>query len=582
MGRAPISPCLHCTQGEGFVVYSLGVAAFLVSLGLGLGLIPIAKRLGIRFGIVDKPSQRKVHKLPMPRVGGVAMMVAFVVPVVGVALFFPEITAACSSVSLPTLLGGALLVFFMGLIDDIRGLPARLKLVVQVVAACIAYAGGVRILQISLPWDSTLVLGWMSAPVTIFWILLVVNAVNLIDGLDGLAAGVALFASLVLVAASLLGGHPFVFVCFSAMVGTLVSFLRYNFNPATVFMGDAGSYFIGFLLAVLSVLGSVKSRATVAMVVPVLALGVPLMDTMLAPVRRFIVARGLFQPDKDHIHHRLLKMGLTQRGAVLVIYGLCAFFGFFGVLLVKVESNSGIMLLIVAGCAGYLIRKLGYFNYLGRDEALGYAQDVADELGLHPDRRAFLRRQVEIGEARNFDDLQLAVKGACEMIGIDSVELQSSACFFSYDGMARSVTDASFKETRGRVARHERESSSYSEEAETAGESQFFLLLPLLCPDGVCYGRLKLRMNTTGARLTPFTLKRVEHLRRSVVRKLREMGEAVSPEGERVSPVQVEPVWSAPGIGQKANGKCLSEKALSVALSPASRQGDSRHNSAVK
>ena len=185
---------------------------------------------------------------------------------------------------------------------------------------CISYAGGIQIGVVYLPGVGELALGWLSLPLTVFWFLLILNALNLIDGLDGLAAGITLFVALTLLIVWSSPSNLIVALALAALAGASLGFLRYNFHPASIFLGDSGSYFLGYNLAALSILGSLKSEAAVAILIPIIALGVPVIDALWSPVRRFILGQRIFTPDRDHIHHRLLKLGYTHRRAVLMLY----------------------------------------------------------------------------------------------------------------------------------------------------------------------------------------------------------------------------------------------------------------------
>src|SRR5690606_35243767 len=287
---------------------ALGV--LVVSVLGSLLLTPVVIRAAVGWGLYDLPDgKRRVHTRPVPRVGGVVVFVAMLLGLGGAAAV--DLTTgsgllrANASYITGIVLGTALL-FGTGLVDDIRGVKPYSKLVVQVVAACIAYFFGFQVVRIGFGPDFGIDLGWLSLPVTLIWIVGVTNAFNLIDGLDGLATGIALVAlSTTAVAAQMLGNTEVVIVCL-ALTGALIGFLRYNFNPARIFLGDSGSLFIGFLLAVLSVHGSMKSATAVLVLVPLSALALPLLDTFLAIGRRWLRGVPLSSADSRHIHHRLL------------------------------------------------------------------------------------------------------------------------------------------------------------------------------------------------------------------------------------------------------------------------------------
>lgn len=304
--------------------------AFVVAVGITALLTPVVRRLALAVGAVDAPTARRVHARRIPRMGGIAIVIGFLVPVVG--LFALNTQGARLLFAEPRIVGGlvigSLLVAGLGLCDDILGVGAKRKLAVQLIAGGAAYASGLRIEAISLPWLGPIDLGLLSLPATLFWFCAIVNALNLIDGLDGLAAGVAFFACITNLVVAVLAHNVATMLLSSTLAGAILGFLFYNFNPARIFMGDSGSMFLGFALASMSLLGSgtQKSPTLIAIVVPILALGLPLMDMLFAIARRFLQRRSIFQADRGHIHHRLLELGLTHRRAVLALYGVSLVF----------------------------------------------------------------------------------------------------------------------------------------------------------------------------------------------------------------------------------------------------------------
>ncbi len=283
---------------------------------------PFAIRLAFRVGAVSTPGGRHVHQRQIPRLGGLAIAAAFLVSLAVLAALRQHVAdlLASQATLLVGLLGGGVVMCAVGVIDDTRGLRAVHKLGVQIAAAVLAYHCGFRIEGVHLPLIGDVLMGYLSLPVTMLWIVGVVNAVNLIDGLDGLAAGVVLFASSVNLFVAFRGGSPLVALVSGATAGASIGFLFFNFNPARIFMGDSGSYFFGFILA-LTGLQAHKASTAVSLLVPMVALGVPIVDTLFAMVRRILERRSVFSPDRGHIHHRLLDMGITHRRAVLIIYG---------------------------------------------------------------------------------------------------------------------------------------------------------------------------------------------------------------------------------------------------------------------
>jgi UDP-GlcNAc:undecaprenyl-phosphate GlcNAc-1-phosphate transferase len=313
-------------------------------MALGLSLViswvltPAVKKLAFRLGAVDRPNARKVHHRIMPRMGGLAIVIGFMTA----ALTCMELTTDVIGI----LLGGAVIAV-VGMTDDMIQLTAKVKLAGQIVAALIPVLFGVRIEWLNNPWGGYFYLDYLSIPFTVFWIVSFTNVVNLIDGLDGLAAGVSAIASVTIIMVALQQGMYQVAVLTAALAGGIIGFIRYNFNPATIFMGDTGSLFLGYMLAAISIFGAVKSAATIALLVPAIALGLPIMDTAFAIMRRYKNGRPIFQPDKGHIHHRLLAMGFSQRQAVIFMYLISAGLCLAAVLLTEVDGIYAIVLLAV-------------------------------------------------------------------------------------------------------------------------------------------------------------------------------------------------------------------------------------------
>ena len=316
--------------------WTLGLVAIATAFFAG-GLVWPARWLAFRLGAVDSPGGRRVHAQPTPRLGGIAIYGAvtlglFVALVVGSKLELATFSNPRGAIGFAL---GATLVFGVGVFDDVRGLSARIKLIAQMVAATIVVGfGGCLITTLSIPWGASVELGWFAVPATVARLVFVTNAVNLLDGLDGLAAGVT---ALALGAIVLINGpsHGSVTLVSVALIGACVGFLLHNRHPASVFMGDSGSLFLGFSLAVLSTYASAKRAAGVVTVIPLLVLALPLADAVWAIGRRYV--RGLiptstrayivaitriFVPDRLHIHHRLVDAGLSQRQAVYVLYGV--------------------------------------------------------------------------------------------------------------------------------------------------------------------------------------------------------------------------------------------------------------------
>ena len=330
-------------------------AAFIVALIVTPAVILLAKKTGA----MDAPNARKVHKKPVPRIGGLAIYAGFMAAIIFTAVKF-GLDGEQLKETVGLVLSGSLIVG-LGLVDDYKNLPARVKLAGQIVAAVIlVLLFDVRIDFVTDPFGDFFYLDRFAVPVTVFWLVGLTNTVNLIDGLDGLAAGVASIASITIMFVALDQNLTLVAVLTASLAGAAVGFLKYNVNPAEIFMGDTGSMFLGFMLAGISVTGSVKSVATIALIVPIFALALPILDTTFAIVRRFRGGVPIFKPDKGHLHHRLLSVGFTQRQAVLLMYVISALFGLSAIALTEVSRHVAVLILLVIIISIiYGVKKLG-------------------------------------------------------------------------------------------------------------------------------------------------------------------------------------------------------------------------------
>lgn len=302
----------------------LYLIGFFAALAVTLLITPIVKKLAIVIGAVDQPNHRKVHTKLMPRLGGLAIYIGFVV-----AYF---IIAPATDVALGLLIGGSIVVL-VGALDDKYQLSPKVKLLGQLIAASVVVAFGLQVELVNLPFgEDAVIFGWLSIPITIFWIVGVTNAINLIDGLDGLAAGVSAIATATIMVMALIMGNTTVALLCMVLLGSILGFLFFNFHPAKIFMGDSGALFLGFSLATLSILGF-KQVTVVSFIIPLLILGVPLSDTFFAIIRRVVNKKPISVADKSHLHHCLLELGLSHRKTVLTIYGISLFFGSAAILL---------------------------------------------------------------------------------------------------------------------------------------------------------------------------------------------------------------------------------------------------------
>lgn len=332
------------------------VVPFLVALIMAYVLTPLAKKLAIKIGAIDIPKdERRVHKKPIPRLGGLAIYISTMTTII----LFSALGYMSMDRSFVSILVGGTIIAVTGIIDDVKPLSAKLKLVLQIAAAGVLVWGGIKITFISNPINSKVImLNYLSIPITIFWVVGITNTLNLIDGLDGLAAGVAGIASLSLmfVAYTFVGVFPFysgVVLLAAILAGSALGFLPHNFNPAKIFMGDTGSLFLGYMLSVISIKGVMKSFTTISVVLPVIILGIPIFDTAFAILRRFINRKPIMQADKGHLHHRLLDKGLSQKQTVLVLYCISMLLG--GLALMLTDLNLGKSMFVLGMITGGLL-----------------------------------------------------------------------------------------------------------------------------------------------------------------------------------------------------------------------------------
>lgn len=318
------------------------VLLFLIALLLSLIITPLIIMLAKKYGILDKPNERKMHSIPVPLGGGVAIYLSFIITVIVLVIMYPFSGKSCQQfltgrdigVLISLFIGGTLTVF-LGLIDDIRVMPPKVKLIGQIVIVLIIYALGVRISFVNNLIDGGIYYlpQWLSIVVTILWIVGIMNAVNLLDGLDGLLAGVSTISAIIFMCMSLIKGQILIAMLMAIMAGSALGFLKYNFNPAQLFMGDTGSLFLGIMFASMSTIGALKSTTTVALFVPVFIMGLPIIDTIWAIVRRARKKQPIFKADKEHLHHKLISLGLSVRQAVVLIYVINICFGLIGLAL---------------------------------------------------------------------------------------------------------------------------------------------------------------------------------------------------------------------------------------------------------
>ena len=333
-------------------------AALIVALIVALVATPVVKSLAFKMGAMDVPKDnRRMHDHPIPRMGGLAIFLGFLLSV----LLFAEITP-----QLRGMLLGSVIIVVLGIFDDIYSLPAMFKFVVQIVAALVAVFSGNVIQTLSNPnifssdlyWD----LGVLSIPVSVIWILAISNAVNLIDGLDGLACGVSTISSMTLLVISLVVSDAPAAILMAALAGSCIGFLPYNLNPAKIFMGDTGSTFLGYVLAVVSIQGLFKFYTIISFAVPFLMLGLPIFDTCFAFIRRIAHGQSPMHADRSHVHHRLIDMGFSQKQAVAVLYIISAILGLSAVVLTTAGAVKAMLLLLALCAAGAVSARIFLSN----------------------------------------------------------------------------------------------------------------------------------------------------------------------------------------------------------------------------
>jgi UDP-GlcNAc:undecaprenyl-phosphate GlcNAc-1-phosphate transferase len=355
---------------------------FLCAFIISLLFTPLVRSASRRLGAYDLPGERKVHDQPIPRLGGLSIFITFnlifLISSQFDLFYFPG--DFLKIINYGWLIVASAIVLGLGAVDDFRKIPPGIKFLFQIVAGLLVSLTCCKIGVISLPF-ATIKLGIWSIPVTVLWVVAITNAVNLLDGLDGLAAGTSFIVSLAMFGISLLNQNIGIALISIILAGSILGFLRYNFYPASIFLGDSGAYFLGFILSVLPLLGSLKGPTTIAILIPILALGLPIMDTILSMFRRllkslhimeidqdknvvkffFLKGYSMFRADRDHIHHRILKMGFNQRKAVVLLYSISLILGGLAFSSVYFKNINYALFLTTIGIASYIgVRKLGY------------------------------------------------------------------------------------------------------------------------------------------------------------------------------------------------------------------------------
>ncbi len=343
----------------------LYVVGFLGAVGGSLALTPLVRAVARRYSLFDPIDERKVHTRQIPRIGGVGIFVT-VMAMLALLWGFSGDVVWGDAGKLSVILAGATAIHLLGLWDDLRPMPARWKFVGQILIAIGVYAAGVRVDLLSFPLGGSATVelnAVVGAVVTVVWLVGITNAFNLIDGLDGLASGAALFAlTTMFVVASIYGQTGAAFVTL-VLAGATLGFLVFNFHPASIFLGDSGSLFLGFMLAGIGLLSSQKSPTMVALAIPLVSLGLPVLDTALAIFRRFLGGRPIFSADRGHIHHRLLSLGHSPRKVALLLYGACALLALGAMLVARQAAFIAIVLIVVGLGVGLAVQRLRFHEF---------------------------------------------------------------------------------------------------------------------------------------------------------------------------------------------------------------------------
>ena len=400
------------------------LCTFFLALLSSFVLTRYVRDFASRHGWVAVPTQeRHLHSSPLPRLGGVAIFLSVsccMGMVVVWALRNTRLHSAFSFKTLLTILVPASLVFLLGVYDDIRGVGPYFKFSVQGIAATMLYIGGLRIVNIPVLFGDHRLPVFIGLPFTILWVLAITNAFNLIDGLDGLAAGSALFSTLVAFVISLLNGPSLVTIMTIALAGAILGFLRFNFNPATIFLGDSGSLFIGFILSALALAGAQKAPTIVAVAIPVVSFGLPILETALSVARRLISGRPVFTADREHIHHKLLQHGMTHRQVVILLYGVSAGFAMLSLFLLWPTGSSLGLVLAVLGIGIWIgVQHLGYLEF---GELARVAHRTLNQPQIFVNNLAIRRATEELKVARDYEQVRkilIAAFGSNDFDGFD-------------------------------------------------------------------------------------------------------------------------------------------------------------------
>src|SRR3984957_10497973 len=377
-------------------------------------------------GWVAPPIQhRDLHEIPLPRLGGIPIVFAFLVAIAAALLIgrhSPASDILPSVRPLLTILIPGTLIFLLGVYDDIHSVGPYTKFAVQGVAAVMLFAGGLRILELPVLFGARHFAWYIGLPITVLWVIGITNAFNLIDGLDGLAAGSALFSTLVVFVVAIFNGSSLVSLLTIALAGSILGFLRFNFNPATIFLGDCGSLFIGFILSALALAGSQKAPTVIAVAIPVVSFGLPILETTLSVLRRLIGGRPLFTADREHIHHKLLQRGMSPRQVVIALYAVSAIFALLSLFLLWPERNTlGLVLVVIGLGIWFGVQHLGYWEFW---EIHRIAQRTFEQKRIFVNNLAIRRALEELKCASDYAQVCRILKAAFLANDFDGFELR--------------------------------------------------------------------------------------------------------------------------------------------------------------
>jgi UDP-GlcNAc:undecaprenyl-phosphate/decaprenyl-phosphate GlcNAc-1-phosphate transferase len=404
---------------------------FLIGFVLSVMLTPLVRDRAIAHGWVDRPdSERHLHTRPIPRLGGVAVCASFLIVV---ATNLVLVRLAGRPLTLPArsllgILGPAVLICLLGLCDDLHPLRPLWKFSVQAVSAILLYLAGFGIRQVDLFFSGHNLRTAVGLPLTILWVVLITNAFNLIDGLDGLTAGSALFSTIVLLVLSLGNGSSWVAFLAVVLAGSIAGFLKFNFHPATIFLGDCGSLFVGFMLSALALAASQKGTTMIAVAIPVVSFGLPIMDVAIAVVRRYLSGKPLFRADHEHIHHKLLKRGLSQRDAVFILYGVSAALALLSLAMLHGGRIIALVLVVLGTGIFVGVQQLRYpeFFEMGRmlERTVSQKQIIANNVNIRrateslrtcADASSLCRILTETLRPLGFDGFEFNLPGAARL-----------------------------------------------------------------------------------------------------------------------------------------------------------------------